>query len=50
MPTVLTSIRIPKDLYEWLKEKAEKEHRTISNMIIAIMIETKDDEDNETVR
>lgn len=44
MPTVLTSIRLPQELYEWLKDKAEKEHRTISNMLIAILIDEKDNE------
>lgn len=41
MPTVSTSIRIPKDLYDWLKDKAKKEHRTISNTIISILEEQK---------
>lgn len=45
MPTVSTSIRLPKDLYEWLKDKSEKEHRTISNTLIAILIDVKDSEE-----
>ena len=42
MPTVQIGVRLPKELYEWLKDKAEKEHRTISNMLIAILADAKD--------
>jgi len=42
MPTISTSIRLPQELYEWLKSKAEKEHRTISNALIAILTDAKD--------
>ena len=41
MPTVLTSIRLPQELYEWLKDKAEKENRTISNTLISALIDEK---------
>lgn len=42
MPTILTSIRLPQDLYEWLKDKAEKEHRTVSNTLISVLIDAKE--------
>lgn len=42
MPTVSTSIRLPQELYEWLKYTAEDEHRNISNMIIAILQDYRD--------
>ena len=47
MPTVSTSIRLPQELYEWLKDKAEKEHRTISNTLIAVLMDAKDGEQDE---
>lgn len=51
MPTVLTSIRLPEELYEWLKDKSEKEHRTISNMLIAILADAKDNkQENKKVK
>lgn len=37
MATKIVSIRIDEELLKWLKEKAEKEHRTLSNMIITIL-------------
>ena len=46
MPTVQIGVRVPEELYEWLKDKAEKEHRTISNMLIAILADAKDGENN----
>ena len=47
MPTVQIGVRLPKELYAWLKDKAEKEHRTISNMLIAILADAKDGDCNE---
>lgn len=42
MPTISTSIRLPQELYEWIKDKAEDEHRTISNMIIGVLQDYRD--------
>ena len=39
MPTKLVSIRIDTELLAYLTKRAEKEHRTLSNMIIAILSE-----------
>lgn len=47
MPTVQIGVRLPEELYAWLKDKAEKEHRTISNMLIAILADAKDGEQSE---
>lgn len=44
MPTVQIGVRLPEELYKWLKDRAEKEHRTISNMLIAILTDVKDGE------
>ena len=44
MPTVQIGVRLPEELYEWLKEKAEKEHRTISNTLISALIDAKDNQ------
>lgn len=42
MPTVPVGIRIPEELLEWLRMKAEKEHRTLSNMIVTILMDAKE--------
>ena len=44
MATKLVSVRIDEDLLEWLKEKAEDEHRTLSNMITTILLTEKEKE------
>jgi len=41
MPTKSVAIRIPVELYEYLTERAEREHRTLSNMIISLMEDAK---------
>ena len=46
MATKLVSVRIEEELLEWLKEKAEKEHRTLSNMINTILLTEKESEDD----
>ena len=45
MPTRLISIRIDDELYDYLKERAEKEHRTLSSMINAILLTEKEREE-----
>jgi hypothetical protein len=43
MPTQVISLRIDTELLEYLKERAEREHRTLTNMITAILLDAKDD-------
>lgn len=42
MPTKGITIRIDKDLLDYLQERADKEHRTLSNMIISILMTEKE--------
>jgi len=46
MPTKQIGLRIDVDLLAYLTERAEKEHRTLSNLIVSILMEEK--ERNET--
>lgn len=39
MPTKMISLRIDKKLLDYLTERAEKEHRTLSNMVVSILLE-----------
>ena len=45
MPTVQIGIRLPQELYDWLKEKSEKEHRTLSNTLISLLLDLKESEE-----
>lgn len=47
MPTKVITIRIEKDLLDYLQERADKEHRTLSNMIISILMTEKERDENE---
>ena len=38
MPTKIIALRIDTELLEYLEARAEKEHRTLSNMIISILL------------
>ena len=40
------NIRVEEELYEYLQKRAEKEHRTLSNMIISILLTEKESEEN----
>ena len=42
MPTKSVAIRLPEELVEWLKAKAEREHRTLSNVIVDILLMAKE--------
>jgi predicted DNA-binding protein len=42
MPTKSVAIRLPEELVEWLKAKAEREHRTLSNVIVDILLTAKE--------
>jgi predicted DNA-binding protein len=39
-----TSVRIPDDLHQQLTERAQREHRTISNLIVALLSEKIEEE------
>ena len=41
MPTKAINLRIDEELLKYLNERAEEEHRTLSNMIISILEEEK---------
>lgn len=47
MPTRPVNIRIDTELYDYLEARAEKEHRTLSNMIISILLDAKEAEEGE---
>lgn len=47
MPTTLVSLRIDNELLEYIKQRAEQEHRSLSNMIVSILIEEKEREEGE---
>lgn len=47
MPTKVITIRIEEDLLKYLTERADKEHRTLSNMIISILMTEKERDENE---
>ena len=38
MPTKSIAVRLPDALYDYLVARAEKEHRTLSNMIISLLL------------
>lgn len=41
------NIRVEEELYDYLQKRAEKEHRSLSNMIISILLDEKESEENE---
>lgn len=47
MPTKMVSLRIDTELLEYLTERAESEHRTLSNLIISILLDAKEREDGD---
>ena len=47
MPTQVISLRIEQELLEYLKERAEREHRTLSNLIISILLDEREKEVNK---
>lgn len=47
MPTKLISIRVDENLLAYLTDRAEKEHRTLSNMIVSILANEKEREENK---
>lgn len=47
MPTRAVNIRVDEELYQYLQDRADKEHRTLSNMIISILLDAKESEVEE---
>jgi len=47
MPTRAVNIRVDEELYQYLQDRAEKEHRSVSNMIISILLDAKESEVKE---
>ena len=47
MPTKAINLRIDTELLEYLQKRADKEHRTLSNMIISILMTEKECDENE---
>lgn len=50
MPTKNIGIRIDEDLLRYLKDRADREHRTLSNMIISILLDAKEKDMRYEVR
>lgn len=46
MPTKSINVRIDTELLEYLQKRADKEHRTLSNMIISILMTEKEEDDH----
>ena len=46
MPTKMVSLRIDEALLEYLTERAKSEHRTLSNLIVSILIKEKENPGN----
>ena len=47
MPTKAINLRIDTELLEYLQKRADKEHRTLSNMIISILLTEKECDDDK---
>ena len=45
MPTKSIGLRIDEELLAYLEQRAEREHRTLSNMIISILLDAKEHDD-----
>ena len=50
MPTKNIGIRIDEDLLRYLEDRADREHRTLSNMIISILLDAKEKDRHYEVR
>ena len=48
MPTKAINLRIDAELLEYLQKRADKEHRTLSNMIISILLTEKECDDADS--
>lgn len=45
MPTKSIGLRIDEELLAYLERRAEREHRTLSNMIISILLDAMEQEE-----
>ena len=45
MPTKSINVRIGTELLDYLQKRADKEHRSLSNMIISILLTEKERDD-----
>ena len=45
MATKSTAVRIPTELYDYLVARAESERRTLSNMIVSLLLDAKDSDE-----
>lgn len=50
MPTKAINLRIDTKLLEYLQKRADKEHRTLSNMIISILLTEKECDENDVTK
>lgn len=50
MTTKSIALRIDTDLLNYLEARAEKEHRTLSNMIISILLDSKEHSEHPVSR
>lgn len=39
MSTKSVSLRLPEELYQYLTDRAEREHRTLSNLIVSVLLD-----------
>ena len=50
MPTKSINVRIDTELLDYLQKRADKEHRTLSNMIISILLTEKERDRNDITK
>ena len=48
MPTKQIALRLDEDLLAYLEARASREHRTLSNMIISILLDEKERDEVES--
>jgi hypothetical protein len=50
MATKAVNIRVPIHLYEYLAERAKKEHRTLTGVILDILLTAKEQDEEKDIR
>ena len=45
MPTKQIALRLDEELLRYLEDRANREHRTLSNMIISILLDEKEQDE-----
>lgn len=43
----LTSLRIPDELYQQIENRAKREHRTLSNLIVSLLFDAMEERGND---